>query len=395
MKPRSAWLCAFFTTVVGLTVPHAYSQTNSESLFRSTEDARLRSLSGYIPGGGGGGSSVDSAPRPVHGSYDEREKNEKQGGLKKMMKGVMDTIPTNGGGRVKDETYTGISDGRWDSRRLEEIRQYYEEPEEKRSLLDRVNPLSHDDKEEDYNPRDRYRYDTAPEPASAPRRQEQEEEYVEEPKERGPGLFSLPGSMAGKAKGLIPLPGRNKGNDEAVGDDFTGEETAYEEPAMVPPQNPEEAQAMIDAAQTDADLDNLPAPTANQPAKPKYNFDGMDQFAKKVNNDNGEATSTEPAPAPQPAPQRGKFLNLGREPKSDQPYAEDASLHVVTGGADSDFFEFDGESRSDTEPFTVPPGTVVKVVKPGEEWSNIELPNGRTGIILTKALRRARIDELQ
>lgn len=84
----------------------------------------------------------------------------------------------------------------------------------------------------------------------------------------------------------------------------------------------------------------------------------------------------------------------GREaatiPEPAGPLAGDASLYIVrvTGGA---FYPFGGEG---SDPVPLGPGSLVRVTKPGQEWSGVETAEGGKGIIRTEHIRRARESEV-
>jgi hypothetical protein len=64
---------------------------------------------------------------------------------------------------------------------------------------------------------------------------------------------------------------------------------------------------------------------------------------------------------------------------------------VVQNPAGTEFYPYDSPTPV---PKVLPEGGLVEVIKPGDEWSGIVLPDGSEGIVRTGMLRRARMSEM-
>lgn len=76
-------------------------------------------------------------------------------------------------------------------------------------------------------------------------------------------------------------------------------------------------------------------------------------------------------------------------PEPSGPLAEDQALFTVRG-ADAEFYPFGGDAST---PVPLGAGAILRVIKPGEEWSGVETEAGR-GIVRTDQIRRARASEV-
>jgi len=66
-------------------------------------------------------------------------------------------------------------------------------------------------------------------------------------------------------------------------------------------------------------------------------------------------------------------------------------FQVVQNPSGTEFYPYDSPSPV---PKILPEGGLLEVLKPGEEWSGVVLPDGTEGIVRTGMLRRARMSEM-
>jgi hypothetical protein len=85
----------------------------------------------------------------------------------------------------------------------------------------------------------------------------------------------------------------------------------------------------------------------------------------------------------------GRAANSGKS-VPDGPLAPE-QFRVVQSPSGTEFYPYDSPTPV---PKVLPEGGLVEVVKPGDEWSGIVLPDGTEGIVRTNVLRRARISEM-
>jgi len=367
-----------------------HAQGSADNMLNRAESERLRLLAKPVPG------TADDLQEYERRHQEKAVEDSRK--LKDAMRRVVDTIPSTGGDRKKkkDEGYTGISDGTWSTSHVERIRRQYAPPEEKKGILERMgSTLKHDDSKyiekrragmvsDEFAPFERISNIGKPDPRerSIDYGYEEESGYEEEEKD-GKGLL---GGLGSKAAGLIP--GRGERDEEMYPEEVPLDQRyAPENQERLMP-NEDTARMMV---QPQDEPESAPVPEQDNSGGFASKLPGLPRPGSRQS-----ATSPSGGIAIESSGNSTKIRSVGggvRQPAPDEPYAADPSFHIVTNKAPGEFFEYNGDSRSEAEPWEVPPGTLVQVTKPGEEWSGVNLPNGRNGIIRTKALRRARASE--
>lgn len=350
--------------------------------------------------------------------------------LKEVMRETAGTVPTFE--RRKGPVSTGITDGNWQSERLERIRAGYDgaRPEEPRGVLARMGEAidSVASNEEDYirrrrageleegfHPLERLSPEHRQEMNRAPEREAERDE---------PGLLQKIPQAAGAVTGGIgsvtsklipdPRPGGRSVERARVEPSTSGEEAASAPvvigaPAPSPTPTPKASAAPAgppsSAKATAApQVAVAPAPEKNGPGftlpwnRPKSPTAGLQPAELTVPTPEApEEPRQEPVPKPKPAPKpsRVTIAGLGRGHAApakapDGPLAPQ-QFQVVQSPTGTEFYPYDSPSPV---PKILPEGGLVEVNKPGEEWSGVILPDGTEGIVRTGMLRRARISEM-
>ncbi len=416
MKRPFLWLilAAIFSATTAL------QAQNSDELLRASSTARLQNQ--LNPPGG----AVDLQ------TYEKRQEEmalERARKLRSLMKEASANLPKPDNGdshrRKKKSGSTGITDGTWQAQRLDRIRQGasyrssgYEPVRERRGLLETIGAgldaaVTNDSYVE------RRRAGLIDENAGPL------EKLGNVTSRLGGGERGLAGNVSQGVAGVAGkmLPGGNARSDFPT--------TSLLQPTSRPteqiPQPDREMRASSpaesdspgrvgrligairrdgdrssDATAKEAEIAPNPAakPQIGSPAKRGFNLPSMPSFRAEGRGDvEVPAPSTAAAADAAISSPEGRLKRLrgltSREPAAapapDAPLSSDASRFVVSAGG-AEFHPFGDSLASSHTP--IPAGTVLTMDKKGDEWSAVKLPNGKTGLMRTKDLRRARESEI-
>lgn len=87
-----------------------------------------------------------------------------------------------------------------------------------------------------------------------------------------------------------------------------------------------------------------------------------------------------------------RFRSSEKSEVANLPLSSDPSKYVVSSSGNAEFHPFGNALASGHTP--VPNGLVLTMDKAGDEWSAVQLPNGKKGLMKTSDLRRARQNEV-
>jgi len=383
MHRTSLSLAASFLALAAF--PFAVSaQRAGTDLLEATHTARLR-------------SNLDApAPSTYSSNRDFARREEdaavsRSRALKDAMRGAVASLPSME--RKEEPVSTGITDGNWEASRLARIREAYsgaKPPVEEKGMLAKVGGVLDSMANDDDYIRRRRAGETDTGFAPLQRFSRPAEPQRREPADDGPGLLSripLP-DVAGAAKGAV-------GSLGSVADRL--------QPEAAPPveDSPPARRVMVGAPAQPA-ASAAPA-SSSAPATPQVTQDAPPSrpgFSLPWNREDRQDAQPDAAPAPEEAPKTApapkKAISVGRSraetdaPAPGEPLA-DPALRVVSHPSGTEFYPYESSSPL---PKVIPQGAVLQVIKPGDQWSGVVLPDGTEGIIRTNMLRRARLSEV-
>jgi hypothetical protein len=372
----------------------ASAQRSGTDLLEATHTARLR-------------SNLD-APASTYSSNRDYARREEEAAvsraraLKDAMRGAVASLPAME--RKEEPVSTGITDGNWEASRLARIREAYSgarPPAEEKGMLAKMGGvLESMANDEDYIRR-RRAGETETGFAPLQRLSRSPEPEGREAAEEGPGLL-----------GRLPLPDVAGAAKGAVGSLGSVADRLQPEPAPEVADSPPARRVMVGAPSQPVASVAPAAAAAAPPAEDapptraglslpwnrgeKRDADPEAEAESSPKPKSKEPAAPEPPQAPAPAPPPRKTVSLGRSraetdaPAPGEPLA-DPALRVVSSPSGTEFYPYESASPL---PKMIPQGAVLQVIKPGDQWSGVVLPDGTEGIIRTGMLRRARLSEV-
>jgi len=414
--------------------PLAWAQTTRNQMLEAANTARMQSKMEQATGY----TAPESAPRssqaytPISTSssnrdYDQREQEAalaRSRRMKEMMRDVSGSTPSID--RRSGPVSTGITDGNWQTDRLARIRDGYDgiREEEPRGMLGKMGSAldSISSKEEDYIQRRRSgELDEGFHPLErlSP---EHRQELNRAPEE--PGFFQKLPDAAGAAVGgigaaagkLIPSPrSDDRAADESdrvrIQSAQSGNE-AMGAPVVVAAASPSPVPAPTRTSAPAPAAASAPAPENATPASaaaPKQGFSlpwkrperGLEEFQPASTSEEPVVAKPEPKveskPKQEEKPSRFTASGIGRTQSSGPSKKEPTGplapekFQVVQNPTGTEFYPYDSPSPI---PKILPEGGLLEILKPGDEWSGVVLPDGTEGIVRTGMLRRARMSEM-